>query len=132
MQICMHYQYHLKGRHYSGRAVRVSPLDGVASDQALLNAAKVAGKEASVFEVTKLQYTMGLRQFIKEVSGPCEDPMAEGVKWKKVTPEDLDNLADFFTAKDTMALEAIYRDFHEVTKQELDDIVGKAVPLSVG
>jgi hypothetical protein len=124
----MKYQYHLKGKHYSGRAVRVEPLNATASDEALVNAARLAGKEATIFEVTKQQYVLGLRQFVKEISEPCDDPMT--AKWRKVKPEDLDNLADFFTAKDLMVLEQIYREYHEVTKQELDDIVGKALPVS--
>jgi hypothetical protein len=124
------FQYHLRGKHYSGRAVRVEPLPGPTVDKALLDAAKVCGKEATIFEVTKVQHTMGLRQMIKEISTPYSDPSDSGVKWKTVTPEDLDDLSEFFTSKDLMILQQIFVEFHEVTKQELDDIVGKAVPVA--
>jgi predicted phosphoribosyltransferase len=51
-------------------------------------------------------------------------------KWKKPGPGQLDDIDSFFTPKDWMALESIYRELHEITPAELEAITGKAVPLS--
>lgn len=63
-----------------------------------------------------------------EISDVCRDPMAEGVKWKKVSSQDLDDLGAFFKVKDVKALEKIYADAHEIDMKEIDAITGKAIP----
>ncbi len=124
------FQYHLKGRGHSGRAVRVEELPTHEVEAMLTSAAKLAGPDATPIEIKKIEWRNGTKVFIKSYTDACENPLAEGVKWKKPTPGQFDTMADFFTAKDCQVLESLYREYHEVTQKELDDIVGKVLPVS--
>ncbi len=123
-------QFHLKGRGFSGRAIRVKPLDPDVSERNLLAAAKLAGEEASGLEIKKIEWRNGMKQFITHFSEKCADPLAEGVKWRKVEPGQLDIMGEFFTTKDIQFIEAQFRDYHEVMPAEVADIVGKAIDLA--
>jgi len=125
-------QYHLKGKGFSGRAVRVRELDPIEVEDNLTATAKLVSQEASIIELKKVEWRNGVKRMIVEFSEPCEDPFAEGVKWKKVTAGMLDEIGEYFRAKDLLALEAIYRTNHEVIPSELEAITGKAVPVSEG
>lgn len=98
----------------------------------MIAVAKIVSKEASVMEFKKVEWRNGVKRMISEISDPCDDPFADGVKWKKVTLPQLEDLGTFFKAKDVQALEAIYRDYHEMVPSEIEAIVGKAVPVSEG
>lgn len=122
-------QYHLKGKHCSGRAVRVRALDDVQTADNLTAAARQAGTEAIYAEVKKAEWRIGITQFVIEVSEPCEDPST--AKFRKVNVRDFEEgLSTFFTAKDVVILEAIYREFHELNSDELEAIVGKGLEVS--
>lgn len=123
-------QYHLQGKGFSGRAVRLRELDPAEVESNLTNAARVAGKDASIIELKKIEWRNGVKLMVSEFTEPCPDPFAEGVKWKKATPEMLEDLGKYFRTKDVLALEAYYREFHEVMPGELDAISGKAVPVA--
>ena len=123
-------QYHLLGRGFSGRAVRVQPLDPIESENNLLAAAKLAGPEAQPLEFKKIEWRNGVKLFITEYSEACTDPTKPEVKWKKVKAGDLDDVGTVFTSKDIQALEAIFRDYHEVMPSEIDAIMGKAIDLT--
>lgn len=125
-------QYHLKGKAFSGRAVRVREVDPMEVEQNLTAAAKLVGEKASIIELKKCEWRNGAKLMVTEISDPCEDPMAEGVKWRKVTPGMLDDLGAFFKPKDLGVLEALYRDATEVMPSELEAIMGKALPVSEG
>lgn len=125
-------QYHLKGKGFSGRAVRVRTVDPIEVEDNLKGAAKLVGMDATVLELKKTEWRMGSKLMLVEVSEPCEDPMAEGVKWRKVTPDILEDFGAYFTPKDAQVLEALYRDANELLPSELDAIVGKALPVSAG
>ncbi len=123
--------YHLSGKRHSGRAIKVRALDETSTQDNLAAAAKFAGPETTVLELRQKESRMGVKQFVIGISDPCADPMAADVKWKKVTPADFDEgLGKYFTAKDIVVLEALYREYHDVTKDELDKITGKALPVS--
>ena len=126
------YQYHLRGKGHSGRAVRVEALPSHEVEDLLTTAAKLAGLEATPVEIKKIEWRNGTKSCVKFFTEPCEDPLAEGTKWKKATQESLDSLAEFFTAKDCQVLESLYRDYHEVTQKELEAITGKALPVTGG
>ncbi len=128
----MNTQYHLKGRGFSGRAVRLRELDPIEVENNLTAAAKLVSSDASVIELKKVEWRNGVKLMITEYTDPCDDPFAEGVKWKKVAGGTLEDLGTYFKAKDVLALEALYREYHEVMPAELDAIVGKAVPVSEG
>lgn len=124
-------QFHLNGKRCSGRAVRVQQLDDQAVADNLTAAAKTLGKDAIYAELKKLEWKMGIRQFVVAISDPCTDPFAADVKWRKVNASDFeDGLKTFFTAKDVMVLEALYREYHEVSTEELEIITGKGKAVS--
>ena len=123
-------QYHLKGKGFSGRAVRVRVLDPDEVSENLLAAAKLVGPQASIIELKKVEWRNGIKRMIQEISDPCVDPMSPDMKWKKNTAGMLDDMGAIFTSKDVLALEAIYRDYHEVIPDEVEAIAGKAVPVS--
>lgn len=126
-------QYHLVGKRHSGRAVRVRELDDIAVTDNLSSAAKLLGPEATGLELKKREWAIGLKQFIVEMSEPCADPFAKDVKWRKVTPADFDGgLGEYFTVKDLVVLENVYREYHDVTKDELDKIMGNVKVVSEG
>lgn len=129
-------QYHLKGKGFSGRAVRVRELDPLEAEDNLKAAGKLlVGQDAgpaAMLELKKTEWRNGIKLMISEFTDPCEDPMAEGVKWKKVGAGMLDDMGAYFTTKDVQVLEAIYRDMHEIMPSELDAIMGKALPVSGG
>ncbi len=124
------FQYFLKGKGHSGRAVRVEPLSAAETEDQLTNAAKLAGPEATGLEIKKIEWRNGTKLFIKSFTDPCEDPMAEGVKWKKASAMVLETMSDFFTAKDCAVLESLYRDYHEVTPAEIERITSGMLPVS--
>ena len=123
-------QYHLKGKGFSGRAVRVRELDPIEVEENLKAAAKLVPAEATVLELKKTEWRNGIKLMVVEVSDKCEDPMAPDVKWRKVTPVDLEDLGQYFKTKDVAVLEAIYRESNEVIPSELDAITGKALPVT--
>lgn len=124
-------QYHLIGPRHSNRAVRVKELTSADASENLTQAAKLVSKDASVLELRKAEYRLGIQRFVVEISEPCADPLDPKVKWKKVDPASFtEGLDAFFTAKDVQVLEALYREYHEVTQQALEDIMGKAIPVA--
>lgn len=123
--------YHLKGKRMCGRAVRVEAIDSADIDANLTAAAKLAGKEATVLEIKKIEWRNGVKLLVKEISEPCEDVFKlEAKQWKKVTPGLLDDLRGYFGAKDMQFLEALFREYHDIDQAELDAIMGKAVPVA--
>lgn len=128
-------QYHLVGKGFSGRAVRVRELTPIEAEENLTAAAKLSSgvsESTQILELKKVEWRNGVKLMITEFTDPCADPLAEGVKWRKVTPGLLDDIGAFFTAKDVGALEAVFRQMHEVTPAELEAITGKALPVSGG
>lgn len=124
------FQYHLKGKGHSGRAVRVEALPSHEVEANLTGAAKLAGPDGTGLEIKKIEWRNGTKIFIKSYTDPCENPLAEGVKWKKPAPGQFDEMHVYFTAKDCQVLEALYREYHEVTQEELESITGKPLPVS--
>lgn len=122
-------QFHLKGKGFSGRAVRCRELDPMETEENLLSAAKLVSKDATMVELKKVEWRNAIKLMVTEFTEPCKDPFADGVKWKKVTAGMLEDLGVYFTAKDLLALESIYQNTHEVTKDELEAITGSSVPF---
>lgn len=127
-------QYHLKGKGFSGRAVRVRELDPMEVEENLKAAGKLmTGQDAgagAMLELKKTEWRNGVKMMLIEISEPCEDTSA--AKWRKVSAVDLEDLGAFFTAKDVAVLEDVFRTNHEVMPAELEAIVGKALPVSEG
>lgn len=125
-------QYHLNGKRMSRRAVRVQELDPTDAEKNLTDAAKIVGKEATILELKKVEWRNGVKRFVVEVSDPCDNPMDPSVKWTKLKPGDLDDPGAFFNTKDMMFLEALFREYHEISADEQDALMGKALPVSAG
>lgn len=131
-------QIHLKGKGFSGRGVRYRELDPIEVENNLKAAGKIVGAEATPLELKKTEWRNGAKAMLVEFSEPCEDLFAvdaEGkskVKWRKVTPDVLEDFGAYFKTKDLAILEHIYRENHEVLQSEVEAIVGKAQPVSVG
>ena len=123
-------QLHLKGKGFSGRAVRLRELAPAEVEANLTAAAKLAGKEAGPLEIKKIEWRNAVKMMIVEFTEPCADPMADGVKWRKVSPGMLEDMGEYFKAKDVALLEHFYRDQNEVLQDEVDDILGKALPVA--
>ena len=124
---------HLKGSRCSKRAVRIQELLPDEKDDLMLQAAKLVGPSATILELKRREWKMGAIAMIKQVSlePVAGDPNAASVKWKSYDYATLESDYDkLFTAKDHALLVAAYRSFHEVTEEEVDDIVGKALPVS--
>ena len=127
----MQFQYHLAGKGHSNRAVRVEALEPEAAENCLTMAAKLAGPEALPIEVKKIEWRTGSKQFIVKYSDACADPLSADVKWYTPKPGQFDqDMAKYFTTKDCQILEALYREYHEITTAELEAITGKMLPVS--
>lgn len=122
-------QVHLTGKWHSKRVVHVKMLDAFEVEDNLMQAAKLLGKNAEFLEIKKTEWRNGVKRFIVAVSEPVEN--AADAKVRPVNIADLDaTFTELFTAKDQQVLEAMYRDFHEASVDEVDAIVGKALPVA--
>lgn len=121
----------------SGRGIRFAELTPLERDKVLADAAKLVGKEATMLELRGLEHRLGVKAMLKaytEQSGLTDDDLIKPeTKWKKVTIQELDDKYDsIFSAKDHAVLAALYVRYHDVTSEEVDKIVGKALPVSEG
>ncbi len=121
----------------SGRGIRFAELNPAERDKVLLDAAKFIGPEATFMELRSVEHRLGIKAMIKGVTeqdGLADDDLLKSeTKWKKLSPSDLDEkYDDWFTAKDHAVLSAIYRRYHEVDSNEMDLILGKAIPVVAG
>lgn len=125
---------HLNAVKCSRRAVRFVPLDPAEHETVQLLATKDIDPTQSMLDLRRLEWKYGLHQMIKQVTvEPVTDPYAADVKWKKVTPAILDEtFKELFTAKDNQVLTALYRQYHDVTEEELKMISGKVQTVSEG
>jgi len=131
-------QFLLNSKRCSGRGVRIRSLSPDEHDKLMFEAAKLVGPDATFLELKKIEWRMGVKKMLCEVTEKggykSEDELLkDGVKWKKVTVQFLDeSFDDMFNAKDVGILQAIYRELHEVNDKEIDAIMGKALPVSEG
>lgn len=115
----------------SGRAVRVESLDDISVANYQSAAAKQLSGDFTYGEFKEKECTLGLKEFIKEISEPCTDPLDPKVKWTKVNLTHFEEgFSKYFTTKDMQVLKALYREFHDLSKDELDAITGKAIPVA--
>lgn len=118
----------------SGRGIRFRVLGPSETDKILINAAKIVGTEGTVIELKKLEWTLGAKMMLVEVTtsrGLKELPTDKG-GWKKVDLMGLDSDYDkLFSAKDNATLQALYRQYHEVNESEVQAIISKALPVAL-
>src|ERR1700690_545085 len=119
----------------SGRGIRVKELSSSAKDRVTKNAAKLAGKDASVIDFRMCELHEGVVAMLDSVTvdkfPTNESIISADVKWKNVNPGELaDNYDKYFSAKDDTVLSNIYRKLHEVTVDELEAISLKVLTVS--
>lgn len=125
-------QYHLSGKGFSKRGVRVRELSPEENEGNLLGAAKLVSADATIIDLKSVEWRNGVKLFIVSYTDPCEDPTAASVKWYKPKPGEFEELSKLFTAKDVEVLKVIFKELHEVSRDEVDAIRGKALPVSEG
>lgn len=128
------FQVHLAGKGCSNRGVRFKTLSPDEVEKVNVDAAKLVGTEATIVELKKRVWAMGVRRMVQEYSDPAlseEGLQAKGIKWKKTSVQELDEkIATIFEAKDCAYLEALYRQYHEITEPELQALSGKVLAVS--
>lgn len=128
------HQVLLNASKCSGRGVKFRQLTADEADSCLLDAAKIAGQNATGLEIKKLEWRLGVRAMIVEVTvdkGLKDESQLQTAQWKKVDRVWLDqNFSELFNVKDGKILESLYRQFHEVNDEEIEQIAGKALPVS--
>lgn len=128
-------QFHLNAPACSGRGVRIKLLSPDETNQLMLDAAKILGSEGTMVELKKLEWSMGVRQMICSVTVQkgLKDVMGEDVSWKDYDRQLMDQeYKKLFGPKDDAILQALYRQYHEVSQAEVDAIAGKALPVLEG
>jgi hypothetical protein len=102
--------YHLKGKRFSGRGVKLRELGPDEVTDARLTAAKVAGKGASAYEIETLRRSECVRRMIVAVTEKGDLENLGGAKWVELTQQQLEedngkhSFSKLFTAKDANAL----------------------------
>lgn len=129
-------QYHLKGKRFSGRGVRVRELDADEIDEAGLCAAKLLSKEANGAELSAKTAGECVRRMIVGVTKKGDLSTLDGAEWVDVTQQDLENeegqlyFAKLFTSKDAQVLRSLHYRRHNATEEELAAIEGGAQAAS--
>lgn len=130
----------LKGTYSSRRGVRMRMIDPDEKDRAATNAAKAMGKEATGAEYNGAVERQILLSAIVAVTreGGLDSQSVMTSAWE---PMDFAKLelegSDYqykriFTAKDDSLLIAISRRMHGATGEEVEEILGEAIPISDG
>jgi|SRR6478735_289675 len=130
-------QYHLNGKGFSGRGVRLRQLEQPELDAAFRTAAKLAGAEATMADVRVIEQHECVLRMVLEVTEKGGLATLEGAAWRKVTQQELEDeegryrFGKLFTAKDTAFLRRIHRDWHQLSEAEVEAISGNGLPVSV-
>ena len=125
-------QAHLNLKHMSRRGVRLRLLTYAETQKCENSAASLVG-DGTFAEFRNAVFHEGVLRMISAVTEPV-DEITEKTKWTPVTFQQLsDPMGDLsanklFGARDLNLLEALYRDYHEVTQDEVDIVVGKGKP----
>ncbi len=146
-------QYALVGKGYCGRGVRLRKLSIDDHEAALKSASRsaIVGAGEQSPEQTRLEQldvnmaitNACVRRMIAQVTRKAGYKSVEDVfaltpeDWVAVTDADLEGVGapalkytKLFGAKDDSILERIYHAEYNVTKDEIDSILGKAVPVA--
>jgi hypothetical protein len=121
---------------HSGRGVRFEILDPTARDQMLLAAATLAGDDDKKLAI--IRQREGVRRMLRAVTrdGNLTEEQILALPetaWTKVDAQMLaldDTYKKLFTTKDDELLCWLYRDYHEITKSDVEAIAGKVRTVS--
>lgn len=125
-------QIHLSAKGCSGRGVRFRLLAPTEVDTATIDAAKQLGPEGTLAELRILEGREALKRMIVAYTEPGLSAEAVlSATWIKALPEVLEtDYGRIFPAKDDKVLYGIYKRFHEVSADDIDQIVGKALDVA--
>ena len=128
----------LTGKYSSGRGVRMRMIDPAEKDRAANNAAQMMGKEATGIEYSAAIERQILLTSIMAVTrqGSLDKESVMTAEWEPMDFSKLElagsefEYSRLFTAKDDSLLIAISRRMHGVTSEEVDALMGEAIPIS--
>lgn len=130
-------QVHLSGKRCSGRGVRFRELSASEVEENAENAAKVALDPTAkinanaAMDLKKAEWRMGSKRMVVAVTKKEGLKDLSGAEWMPLTQAELDaDWAKYFNAKDSAMLQALYREYHEISDEEIEAVVGKAVVVS--
>ncbi len=118
-----------------GRGVQFKLLTPSEIGKVSQNAAKIVGTDATIIDLKKMEWLLGVKAMLcaVTVAKGLKTIVGKDIKWKELNAMDIDMEYDkLFGGKDSQVLEAVYRQYHEVSQSEVDAIVGKALPVSEG
>lgn len=130
-------QFVVSAKGCSGRGVRMRLLDFSQRQQVRAEAAKELPKDATFAEWTARENVDGIIATVVQITEgtgykKAADLLADGVKWKKVSADDLsEHLTDYFNAKDLSVLSQAFRQYHDVSDKEIEDILGEAQDVTL-
>lgn len=134
----------LAAKGCSGRGVRLRLLSPGEHDEVVLRGAQMAQPDGPAAVVRASQQIAQIREALLAMlcevtvqtgfTGP-DDLRKEGVTWHKLTSQELQSEGPWsydalFNSKEDSILGVVYSSNHAVTKEEIDDIVGKQVRVS--
>lgn len=140
------YQVHLCGFGQSKRGVRVRQLETEVVHMCEREGARAVGPGANGLEVNQAALNEGVARMVAEVTDPVEGtrPGEDGQRvprtltdvpddgWRRVTLQEMKaGIGRLFTAKDVAALEQLYLRLHTMSGNEVADLMGKALPVTV-
>jgi len=124
-------QYHLTAPGCSRKGIRVRALSATDMDAALEAAAKLLSPDATPVQIARTENRMGAEAMLVEVSKAPSDS-AEALLTAAWEPFDPNARRPQLNAKDWNVLMSIYVRTYSVSRSELDDIMGKALPVAAG
>lgn len=120
----------------TGRGLKFRGLPPREHDTLMTEAGKLVGKDSSMIELKRKEWSLGVQKFIHSVTvedgfKTSDDLRAEAVKWRRVTEQDLDsNFDEWFDAKDYAMMLDLFRQHHEISQDEVAAISGKVLEVS--
>jgi hypothetical protein len=130
------FQILLSNEPTCGRGVRYRMLRPTERDEVLYNSARMAGEKADSRKLAMVSSREGAKAMLVAVSRSGKLATLDGATWTKVDKEMLEMPGEFnyeglFTAKDDEILCGLYQKLHGASQAEVDQIAGKAQPVSM-
>lgn len=129
---------------WSGRVVRIKELGLEERDAVLTTAARSVGPEATIAELNRRRNQEGVKAMIVEVTRkgeilPEQVPTLKAEDWMRPNRIDFEPVKDggkgllteLFTIRDLDALVHAFRMYNDTPSEDIEAIVGKAVPVSM-
>ncbi len=138
------YLAHLNVTGCSGRGVKYREISGSEHDKVQEDAAALVGPDAIGLAMRNKELRLGVATMLLAVTkDPVKDHdelrkiAGDESKWIRLTQQDLMlegklNYDKLFRAREQAALSGLFRRLHEISLVEVDEMVGKALPVAGG